>query len=291
MSTVPFTPFNTTNAANTFGTSWDGLIQGTAFPDPAVRFFLATGILASTETLPMWGGVGISEAVPTPQGSPPTTPSASLGGLITRATTVTATAAGGLTGFSVFEQAYAMVNSPSSPVPVANQYGQVMFYRLGSGARIAVAMAPALVDLEGNIISQQVSWDFGAQQLCPYVAAYPAVAFGTLTYNATTGNATGVTTSAHGIAVGDVFTVSGCVPTGYNGTWTALSGTTGSTIVWAIASNPGAETTLGQINAGGGALNVRILKVDAGNSMTVNQPDSNGNVTWNRSGYAAVILI
>ena len=63
------------------------------------------------------------------------------------------------------------------------------------------------------------------------------------------GQATGTTTSAHGVAVGQWFQISGCTPTGYNGWWQAAVGTTGSTLVWSIATNPGAESVLGTLVA------------------------------------------
>jgi hypothetical protein len=82
---------------------------------------------------------------------------------------------------------------------------------------------------------------------------YPANAFTGLTRSLVSGvyQATASTTAAHGIAVGDQFTVSGCAPTAYNGTWTAVAGTAGSTITWSLgtAADPGAATTLGQLDA------------------------------------------
>jgi hypothetical protein len=63
------------------------------------------------------------------------------------------------------------------------------------------------------------------------------------------GLATATTTSAHGVAVGEYFTISGCVPVGYNGVFLAAAGTTGSTLIWSLANNPGSETTLGTLQA------------------------------------------
>ena len=55
----------------------------------------------------------------------------------------------------------------------------------------------------------------------------------------TTGNATFTTSAPHGVAVGGQVVISGVNPNGYNGTYTAATGTTGSTIVVPIAVNPG----------------------------------------------------
>jgi len=133
--TISINPVITTNAAGTFTVSLDGMIQGMAMDDPAVRFQLTGGQLAQTETLPMFGGIPIAENLP-PTGY---LADSSLQNVISRA------AVGGtLTGFSVFNQNHAMINSPQSPVQQADKGMLVNFYRLGSRARIAFAMDPAL---------------------------------------------------------------------------------------------------------------------------------------------------
>ena len=58
------------------------------------------------------------------------------------------------------------------------------------------------------------------------------------------------TSSAHGIAVGKAVTISGVTPEAYNGTWITQSGTTGSTLVVNIGSNPGAITVAGSVSLG-----------------------------------------
>ena len=58
---------------------------------------------------------------------------------------------------------------------------------------------------------------------------------------------TATTTSAHGLTPGDWFTIQNCTPSGYNGYFQAIGGTTGSTIVYLTALNPGTETTLGSL--------------------------------------------
>jgi hypothetical protein len=138
-------------------------------------FNLAAGLVASTETDPMYGGIGITEAVPANPGSPPTTPDPSQGGSVARATNISAAGAAlSLTGFTVFDQDYSMINSPGSEVPLASAGMQVNFYRLGSGARIVLAIDPALVGLYGGVITQQVSWDFTLQRIIAFaVTALP----------------------------------------------------------------------------------------------------------------------
>jgi hypothetical protein len=291
---VAFNPVLTTTAAGSFSKTSEGYIQGTALNDPAIRNQLAGGYLSPSESIPMWGGVGISELIP----GGASTPEPSLGGKIGRATNITASgvapAAGALTGFSVFDQDHAMINTPQSPVPLAGSNMLVNFYRLGSGARIVVAMDPALISLQGDLITTQVSWDFSEQKLVVGVAAYPANVFTAETRGLVSGEyiATATTTTPHGIVAGDTFTVSGVTPAAYNGTFVALAGTTGSTIKYSVGTvDPGAVTVQGQLDAGGGFLPVRILDVAASGSMTVSYDPVTGFATWDRDGAVAVILI
>ena len=60
-------------------------------------------------------------------------------------------------------------------------------------------------------------------------------------------NITISTAASHGISVGDEVVISGIIPLEYNGIWTAQTGTTGSTLVVNIGSNPGAITDAGVV--------------------------------------------
>lgn len=71
------------------------------------------------------------------------------------------------------------------------------------------------------------------------------------------GTVTATTAVNHGIPVGSSFTIANCVPTEYNGTHVAISGTATTTLKWALTPDPGIQTTLGQLEAG-------IAKFDAG---------------------------
>lgn len=302
VATVTINPYLTSTGAGSFNIQSDGYIQGQAMDDPSARYRLRMGVLANTETLPMWGGVGISETTKPYTGGQS---QGVQGGLITRATTISATGAtGALTGFSVFDQDYAMINSPQSPVPLIGSLGQVNFYPLGSLARIAVNCNPLLVNLEGNPISQQVSWDFLNQQLIPFVAAYSADNVTAASYNSGTGLITITLTTGGELAAGDVFTLSGIVstgaganlPNGYNGTFVAAAGTTGTTLTYqgvagGGANTPGTYSSGGKLNAGGGAVPCKVLDVQNGNSMTVVYASATGFATWNRSGTTALIQI
>lgn len=293
---LTFNPYVTSNATGSFNATSAGYIQGLALDDPAIRNELAGGILASTETLPMWGGVGISELIPGLAGNP----SPVLGGSIGRATTLTAQATGQLTGFSVFNQNHSAVNSPQSPVPLTGSGGQVNFYRLGSGIRIPVAIDTSLVSLEGGLITQLVSWDFVNQRLIPYSVTYPATTITGAAWANTAGGQTTFTVSTDltaDINAGDDINVSGVVSTGgtgvgFNGAFTVVSITSTTIVVTQVAaSSPGSYSSGGTVAAGGGALPVKIVGVEIGNSMTVSFNATTGFATWNRSGSTAVIIL
>jgi hypothetical protein len=133
---IAINPVLTSNAAGTFKISLDGMMQGMAMDDPAIRYQLTGGQLAPTETSPMFGGVPISEFLP---------PTGSLWDPALQNSIIRATAAIPPTGISVFNQNHAMISSVSSPVPQADSGMLVNFYRFGSRARIPLAMDPALL--------------------------------------------------------------------------------------------------------------------------------------------------
>lgn len=289
--TISINPAITTTASGLFSLTESGLVQGTSLDSPNIRNQLAGGVLDPADTLPMWGGVGIYENIPLSTAGSTTAVSA-FGGYVGRATSVTANAAKSLTGFSVFDQAVAGINSPQSTVPLFSTGQSINFYRLGSNARIAVQCAPGLVSLDGGLISPQVSWDYAAQQLIPYNAAYPANVITATTWASTNGGqATYTTTTSHTVGVGEYVTITGMTPSGYNGTFLTVAGTTGSTLVVINPVNPGASTVQGTLVAGGGALNVKVLDVKIGGNMTVTYNPVTGFATWNQNGNCAVILI
>ncbi len=289
---TPFYPYATTNAAGSFSVQSEGLIQGTAYNDPAARFALSLGTLSLNATGPIWGGVAISESVAAPGSD------GSAGGSITQATSVST-----LTGFSVFDQAYSWVASPQSQAPSAGSAGAtVPFYRLGSGARIAVAMDPSLVSLDGQLITTQVSWDFNNQILVPYNASTDSVNVTSITTSFANGVYTFavVTAAAANVdAVGDQIFVAGVTGTGaalVNGTQTITSFTDNQHFSFQVTAASGAIATgalTGTITLvqGTGALPVKVLQTNVGNSMTVSYNPTTGAVNWNRNGSAAIILL
>lgn len=243
---VSISPNAVVNGNGLFGgsgvASTDGLVQGTAYPDPATTWQLRGGLLSSAETLPMWGGVGVYEFVPGGAGNP----NYSLGPIMGRATALTGTYA--LRGFSVFDQAYGMVTTPNNPVPIIGSGGQVAAYRLGSGARIAVPCDPGLIDIRGEDIGTTVAWDYVNQLLIPYQASInvSSATYDSNTtissgiYNSTTGLATLTLAASSHLAPGNVVTISAATGTGayaaLNGTFVCQAGTTGTTVTVQLAA-------------------------------------------------------
>lgn len=292
-----FSPYIQTNASGSFNTTSGGFVQGLEMDDPSTRYRMRGGYLASDETLPMWGAVGIYENIA--QSASPN-PSTSQGGKVGRALTLTAQGTKQLTGFSVFTQDYAMVQTPQSPVPLAYAGQLVNLYPLGCLARIPVACDSSLVSLQGGLVSQLVSWDFVSQRLVPYSATYPQTTITGAVWASTGGGQTTFTVGTDltsFINATDVIEVSGVVSTGgtgvgFNGGFVVLSITSTTIVVAQLAgSSPGTYSSGGIVLAGGGALAVTVLQVKAGNCMTVSYDSVTGFATWNRDGSCALIQL
>lgn len=291
VATISLNPVQTTNALGSFGVDWTGGMQGTALADPASRYYLSGGVLAASESLPMWGGVGLYEDIPA-SGYNAADPSVVLGAVVGRATQIAA-GAGQLAGFSVFDQNYSAINSPQSPVPLSGSYQSIHYYRFGTNARVWLACDPAIVSLYGDPTSQPVSWDFNAQQIIPYVAAYEAIDISSATYTSSSGQLALVFGSSPGsFAAGDYVTLSGITPASLNGSWEVVSASGDDMTVQATVGLGSLSPSGGQLNAGGGAIPIRsILRIESGNSMTVEYSSATNTANWNRSGTAALVLL
>ncbi|HEV2170470.1 MAG TPA: hypothetical protein VGR40_05960 [Candidatus Binatus sp.] len=300
VANIPFNYVSTTNAAGAFTIDTSGGVQGTMYDDPAARWALRSGVVATGETLPMWGGVGVYELVPNLASG---NPAEQLGSVIGRAGTLTQTSAGGLSGFALFNQAYNAPITPQSPVPMAGSGMTFNYVRLGSGARIFVAADPALVSLEGGLVGANVSWDFNNQRLQPYDASTATISISSATWAATAGGQMTLTvaawTGAFQPVAGDVLNVSGQTNTGtggaaaVNGNFTVVSATA-TTVVLTLVAASGVVGTIGGsglINFGTGALACRVDRILPGNSLTVSYNPSTGYATWNYAGTTAVITI
>lgn len=292
---VNFNPMQTTNAAGLFGVSSDGYTQGIAMPDPAVRNELAGGVLAASETLPLWGGCAIYENLAV------TGNNGHYGNTVGRAASLAF-----VTGFSVFDQGHNAIINPSNGIPLIGPGMTAMFYRLGSGARIPVACDPSLISLNGGLINQQVSWDYNNQRLVAYDAATATVAVSSLTasWSSVTNmfTMTVVTSAASNVgAVGDAINISGVTNTGtggaafINGNWIVTQFTDNEHFQFQI---PG--TASGQIgaiggtivlNQGLGALPVEVLNIQNGNSRIVQYNAQTTLANWVNNAACALIKI
>ncbi len=154
--TISINPGLVTNAAGFFYATSEGYVQGTTLDNPVSRFYLSQGVVNPSATSPMWGGIGITDSLPTPG-----TESGSVGHVLALATSAT-----NLTGFTVFDQATAMIQSPQSPVPLAAASMAINFYRFGSGARIAVQCSnTTATTLESAASNVPLYWDYTNQVL------------------------------------------------------------------------------------------------------------------------------
>jgi len=145
---ISLNPMATTNALGLFSTNSNGFTQGDAQDDPAVKFALAGGVLSTDATAPVWGGIPVQEFVPSSNSNV-------LGSTLLQATTSAIPQA-----IVVFNQGFGGITTPSSTAPLYSPGMSVNYYRFGSGARIPLALDPASVTLEGDLISTTVYFNY-----------------------------------------------------------------------------------------------------------------------------------
>lgn len=201
-ASINMNPMLTTNANGLFNVSSNGFTQGDAQADPAVKFALASGLLSTSATAPLWGGIPISESIPAASAQPGTN---ATGSSVIQSTTLANS-----TGICVFNQAFHGITSPQSNAPSYLPGMSVNFYRFGSGARIPLRINPALVSLDGGLVTQQVSWDFTNNWITTYDGsnAFPVKILTistsgnkTVSYNSGTGYATWIGSEAVALCV------------------------------------------------------------------------------------------
>lgn len=287
-------PMATTAGTGLFnGPSSKGYITGQAEPDPATRYALKGGIVATDETLPLYGGVGVYAAVPSLSLSVPLP-------LIGRATSISG-GAKNLIGFAVSDQSYNMVIDPGNQVPAVGSNQTIGFYTLGSRARIAVPADPSLIDLAGGLLNQPVSWDFTNQMLIPFTAAHAGAAITNAVWANTSGGRITLTVATDltgSVAAGDAIATTGIINTGgtspqaFNGTWDVIS-INATTIVLAApsAATLGTYASGGAVAPGGGALAVTVLDMLPTGNMVPVYNSILGTLSWNYSGAAALIQL
>jgi hypothetical protein len=275
-NTIGINPSLTTNVVGSFSVQSNGFYQGEMLDDPAGRFSISTGALATTETLPMWAGVAIYEAIPTGGDSV-------LGSTIGRALS-----AANIAGFSILNQGSNGITTPQSSAPMFSAGMTVPYVRYGSENRVAVQCSAALASLDGGMSNQLVGWDLTNQQLIPYQTMAATLAITGLTWSG--GVVSVTTTSAHGVSTGAYVTIAGAAPAGYNGVY-QVTVTSTTTFTYLLATNPGSETTFGTAGAASAALPVKVLQILTGNSKTIVYDSVNNFANFTPTGNAALILI
>ncbi|MGC9271249.1 hypothetical protein [Acidiphilium sp.] len=149
MANISFNPALMTAPQNTFLLETQGYMQGLTQQDWASRAWLEAGIVGSTVTMPIWGGMGIlidtSDAAITDNRQ---------GSVIQPASTTQ------LNGFTVFDQAINMIQTPGNNVAIATAGQSVAFYSFGTNARIPVPiLSGGLSDFEGVSRNTPLYWD------------------------------------------------------------------------------------------------------------------------------------
>ena len=151
--TISIAPYTTSNAQNSFLLQSDGFMSGTFLDDPANRYALEGGLVASTQSNPLWGGLPISALVAAPGSGGA---SSGLGSTIQAATALS-----NLDGFCVFNQASAGVITPSSNAPLYPANTSVNFVRNGCGLWVVLPVKAAdVATIEGGNSNQAIYWDY-----------------------------------------------------------------------------------------------------------------------------------
>jgi hypothetical protein len=161
---LTYNPAQVTVAANTFYDTSDGAIQGFFQDDPALRNELRSGLVAPSQSTPLWGGMGITV----------TGPATGVEAQSFKAMLSLASSQSNLLGFTVWNQAHAVILNPSvsNPVPQAgagngtNPGGAINFFLLGSGAQIWVQCSSTVAAaFKGVAWNTATYWDYTNQVL------------------------------------------------------------------------------------------------------------------------------
>lgn len=162
MAAINFNPMTTLTGSNSFQLQSTGYIQGAFMDDPVARMWVLPGLVANSVTQPVWGGIPITENVPSLSAEGNNLEQAA--GNIVIPTTIEE-----ITGFTFFNRAHNMIITPGNPVPQATANMNIAYARLGSNLRVPVKIDPTLAStLEGGAVNTQVAWDFTNNQLSAY---------------------------------------------------------------------------------------------------------------------------
>ncbi|GBQ07491.1 hypothetical protein [Saccharibacter floricola] len=156
-------PYSTTQASGLFSSDTTGAMQGLSLADPATRYRLSQGYVSPNETLPMWGGLAVSEHISGIAGSGPTNAasmSSRMGSELKRATSAT-----DMIGVTLYDHGNHMIVMPGSNAAQAAPGNSIGFARFGSNMRVPVPADPALRQQIGQNTNLPLGWDFQNQRL------------------------------------------------------------------------------------------------------------------------------
>ncbi len=141
--------YSTTGISDGFVVSTDGYVQGMFLPDPANRYNLEGGYVASTQTQPLWGGLAVTLAVP------------AVGSNAQGPGLVAAASLAGINGWTLFDQGAAGLISATSSVPLYSAGMSINYARPGSHLRICLAVESVslLASLVGAEPHVALYWD------------------------------------------------------------------------------------------------------------------------------------
>lgn len=150
---ITLDPYVTTNSETSFLLQSDGFVAGTYLDNPATRYQLEGGVVATAQATPLYGGLPLTLAVTAPGAGGA---SSGLG-----SAAVTATAAANLDAWCLMNGASAGVITPSSNVPLYPKNTSVNFARAGSGLWIVLPVNPTAVNtIAGGGSNQAIYWDY-----------------------------------------------------------------------------------------------------------------------------------
>lgn len=156
---IVLNPLPTTSASGSFGVSTSGQVAGSLYPNASSRNFTRTGFLASSVTGLVYGGVGVT-----------TTTHATASSMLSPTLTL-ATAIGNLSGFAVWDQSAAGIQTAQSTVPLFSAGMSISFVEFGLGATIALPISNTnAANLLGVGDYTQLTWDYTNQVVVPYTS-------------------------------------------------------------------------------------------------------------------------
>lgn len=125
------------------------------------------------------------------------------------------------------------------------------------------------VGMAGLVVRGNGDASSNAGSIARFMTPQPAYATTAIAW--ASGYVTVTTGSAHGYAVGNVVTVAGATPAGYNGTFTVVSVPSTTTFTYALAANPGAATVQGTVTLVSPAYSAGVATVLWGNYLVRTQ--------------------